>query len=273
MTARAKSFRAASWAASPRRARHPAVSATAATTVPGSTVLLAPVTAAIVASPAHQTMLHLMEMMVWGGYASLAPAPGPLPTEAQRYWDERLGANQLHAQLDRHQPYTNAVHRPKLRDDAAVPMPCLGVNPFDALGIRPVNLYWEGYYVPVTGEIFPRRLNVEGQSAHARWLGRALRAASAHLNTVRPTGHRTAGIGFTFSGIAGAGSWILFRDLMAAASAQLAHTATSTLVVPLVDSLLERGANIKAHGGDWGPALIAVSCGSEKGLLGWVPAM
>ncbi|KAI9819659.1 MAG: hypothetical protein M1826_001120 [Phylliscum demangeonii] len=57
-----------------------------------------------------------------------------------------------------------------------------------------------------------------------------------------------------------------FRDLMAAASAQLANTATSTLVVPLVDSLLESGADINAHGDDWGTALIAASWGPEKDL-------
>ncbi|KAI9829394.1 MAG: hypothetical protein M1826_005714 [Phylliscum demangeonii] len=65
-------------------------------------------------------------------------------------------------------------------------------------GIPPVNTYWDPYYVPVTGEVFPRRLNVGGQAAHAQWLGRPLRAASAHLNTVRPTGSRITGIGFTW---------------------------------------------------------------------------
>ncbi|KAI9830574.1 MAG: hypothetical protein M1826_004600 [Phylliscum demangeonii] len=63
----------------------------------------------------------------------------------------------------------------QLRDDAAVPMPHLAFNPFDALGILPDNPYWEAYYVPVTGEVFPRRLNVEGQAGLAQWLGRALR--------------------------------------------------------------------------------------------------
>ncbi|KAI9819654.1 MAG: hypothetical protein M1826_001115 [Phylliscum demangeonii] len=86
----------------------------------------------------------------------------------------------------------------QLRDDADVPVLRLAFNPFDALDTPPVNPYWEAYYLPITDEVFPRRLNGEGQTAHAQWLGRALWAASAHLSTVRPTGPRTIGIGFTW---------------------------------------------------------------------------
>ncbi|KAI9834335.1 MAG: hypothetical protein M1826_004261 [Phylliscum demangeonii] len=99
-------------------------------------------TAAIVACPAHRTMLHLMGMIVWGGYASLAPTPGPVPTEAQRYRTERLGANQTHAQLDKHQPFRmhgpgtrlSACHdpRPPMRRHTSALLPMIAATSTDA---------------------------------------------------------------------------------------------------------------------------------------------
>ncbi|KAI9819764.1 MAG: hypothetical protein M1826_001073 [Phylliscum demangeonii] len=68
----------------------------------------------------------------------------------------------------------------------------------DHLPIAPIGSKLGGILCPRHRWVFPRRLNVEGQAAHAQWLGRALRAASTHLNTVRPTGPRTTGIGFTW---------------------------------------------------------------------------
>ncbi|KAI9834703.1 MAG: hypothetical protein M1826_000106 [Phylliscum demangeonii] len=81
---------------------------------------------------------------------------------------------------------------------AVVPVPRLTFNPFDALGIPAVNPYREEYYVPVQGKAFPRRLTVQGQSAHRQRLEHALRVASAHINTLPPAGLPTTGIAYSW---------------------------------------------------------------------------
>ncbi|KAI9834317.1 MAG: hypothetical protein M1826_004243 [Phylliscum demangeonii] len=50
--------------------------------------------------------------------------------------------------------------RPRRRRHPRRPVPRLAFKPFHALCIPAVNPYWEAYYLPVTGDVFLRRLNL-----------------------------------------------------------------------------------------------------------------